>query len=301
VASTCSPKGKRRSLSAVGKLAAAGAAMFVLPTLAVVTYFAAHGELGTFVEANFTANARHATSREWYRVSGSSLDWFRATGVLWLVSALGWLAPVPDVAERRLRFRWLALLGCWVGVALVECFATFKFYEYYFLSTVPPACIAVGLATHFLKIAERGRYAAVACAIVIALAPIAEAAKVLYRPWARERARYGADPQVHLATVLQSHLSLGDRIFVLNGEPIWNSPLPTKFVLPPFLLDDHFNRVANVDYRAEFGRILASAPRCIVNRNNGNPRISEFKGLLGAEYVAEQVLPDTEILCRPLS
>jgi 4-amino-4-deoxy-L-arabinose transferase-like glycosyltransferase len=296
---------KRTPLPKLASLAALEGTLILLPTLAVVGYFAAHGEYRTFIEANFTANTRHVANREWYRLPKSLLEWFRCSASLWLVGMLGWASPAANASERTRRWRLLALIGAWFGVALAECFASFKFYEYYFLTTIPPACIALGLATHFLKIADRSRVLALSCGILIALIPLAEAVKTLYRPWARERGAYGVDPQIHIASVLRSRLEPNDLIFVLSGEPILysllNSRLPTKFVLPPFLLDPHFNRVANVDYRDEFRRILALRPRCIVNRDDGNPRIEEFKRLLGREYVPTTVTPDTEIICRAVA
>jgi hypothetical protein len=65
------------------------------------------------------------------------------------------------------------------------------------------------------------------------------------------------------------------------------------------LLDPHFSTVANVDYQTELHRVLANEPRCIVARRSGAPREQELMAMIGHEYVAEPVTPDTDILCRP--
>jgi 4-amino-4-deoxy-L-arabinose transferase-like glycosyltransferase len=296
---------KRTALPQLTALLGLFGAVALVPTLAVMGYFAANGEWATFVEANFIANGRHGQGRDLARLVASSMDFVRATGGLWLVIALGWLSPLVDAEERRRRLPALLVVVVWIGAALSEALATGKYYSYYYVPAIAPTCVAFGLAVGLLRLADRSRLVMLGFAAVVVTVPLFEVVRTLYRPWARERAEYGADPQVHIASMLQKKLNPGDGIFVLNGEPILylfvSSSLPTKFVLPPFLLDEHFSSVANVDYRKEFERIVRGAPRCVVARRDASTqdRIDEFKALLGPAYVAEQVTPDTELLCRP--
>lgn len=286
-------------------LAQAGLALAcaALPSLLVFGYFAHEHAWAAFVDANFTANTRHVRGLDITKMVGSLIDWFRATAVIWLTVAIAWLAPIASAGDRAKWRKPALLLAAWVAVTLLESFSTGKFYDHYYLPTFAPLCVALGLMTSLLGVSDERARLGLVYGGLIALLPLSETIKLQYRPWSRERQSFGGmDPQALIASKLNAHLRGGDHIFVGSGEPILyflvHSRLPTKFVFPPFLLDPHFSTVANVDYQAEFRRVLAGAPRCIVARRSGAPREQELTAMIGHEYVAEPVTPDTDILCR---
>ena len=117
-----------------------------------------------------------------------------------------------------------------------------------------------------------------------------------YQPWLKEARSPRQDPIQKIADEISPHLSAERSLYVVNHEPILylltRSEPATRFVFPPFLLDPHFSAVARVEPHAEFARILARRPTCIVSRPDTNPLVAEFYRLLPADYEKQTVSRD---------
>jgi hypothetical protein len=86
----------------------------------------------------------------------------------------------------------------------------------------------------------------------------------------------------------------------MNDQPIYyflaNVRTPTKYAFPPFIMDPHFSRLANVDYRREIEDILALNPKFVlVNRDLLTDRSREILKKIERKYGIQERFGNLEI------
>jgi hypothetical protein len=276
----------------------------MLPTLLAGAYFAANGELDTFIDANFLANLRHASPASAAVAAtafrDSMLSWSVATGPLWsVIIACMVLRRVRGVCPAMKSGHWL-LLG-WVAVGVIEASTTRHFYRHYYLVTLPPLCMlwaeaaAEGIWLRFRSLPPWF------LALAFSAFPVGAISVKYYASWIVEQQR-GPDTPKRIAMFLRWRLQPGDSLFVLDYEPIVyflaDARPATRYVFPPFLLSPHFGGVAQVDYREEFARIVRRKPRCVVMHANSFGRGATFRSMLGSNYPVQGTFDGVDVRCR---
>jgi 4-amino-4-deoxy-L-arabinose transferase-like glycosyltransferase len=286
---------------------ALGVAVFLaLPTLFVALYYASHGSLGAFIDANFLANLRHAQSASSSEPSpfvNAITAWAFHSAPLW-VGAVALLGLCIAGRQRPLLTtpEWLCV--AWLVVGLLEASATRQFYRHYFLVTLPPMCLLVMSLAARLPALGRAPWRIHVLALTLALGPLIAIGYKYYRPWIGDWLAGRPDEPARVVELMQPRLAPGETLYAVDAMPIVyflaNVPAPTRFAFPPFLIDPHFSAVAGVDHEAEVAAILAKTPRCVVLLiGSPSPRSLEVRQRLGAEYVRIESLETVDLLCRP--
>jgi 4-amino-4-deoxy-L-arabinose transferase-like glycosyltransferase len=235
----------------------------------------------------------------WRSFSHSLQDWIKWNWVTMLGAAF--VGYQSKSRSARHTTEWF--LAGWLLVGFVESWTTLKFFKHYYLVTLPPLCLLLAgiLARYRLATGDRRVFLSV-LAIVLAF-PIARTAEKYYLPWITAYATHG-DPNVNIAKYVGSRIGPDDSIYVVNGHPIIyflaNARLPTKYVLPPFILAEDSSHMAGVDYPAEVDRIFSMEPRYVLVRDQReeSARLTEITARLAQRYVLDARIEDTTIYRR---
>lgn len=292
----------RRLRPSLPGCAAALAAGVALPSLAVLAYFAAHDALAQFYFANIEFNRRYAASGEpaerWEGLRHAVQDWIKWNWVT--VAAIVFAARVARREHGAInpdRF-----LLCWLLVAFLEACSPLKFYNHYFLVTIPPLCLL--LAGRMGQLLARGRRKSFAAILALVVAfPLLRTIDKYYVPWLATHLERG-DPNVGIASRIKSRIGPEDYIYVVNAQPILyfltGARLPTPYVQPMNLIDEGFGRLLGIDYRVELERILDRRPRVVVLRKTpqDNDRVGEIRRRVMADYRVDAQIGDTLVYLR---
>ena len=282
---------------------------FLLPSLAVVAFFAAHHLLRPYVYANFLANLHHADDRLKPRATLEFLaSIVNAAPLVW---GLALVAVAVDTSAGQVhRARALSV---WLLLTLLAVLAPGQPYTHYALQTAVPAAL---LATFVLdalvlsKLPRASQRQAVTFAALFAVygafvVPWSFAAKNLV-----SRMTHLGHP--HLETVDEAASYLrprldGDRlIYVVDLSPILyelaDAKWPTRYLFPPFLADPHFSRTAGVDPTRELEAIKAQRPLYLIRRTAPLAIYAGFRkqadALFQSDYQPVATFEDVEILRR---
>lgn len=260
--------GDGKRLAGPAALLALGAA---LPSAAVVAAYASQGRLDLWLDLTFRANRAFGGLVP----AGLAFPFGLQATAEWAAWALPLLLPAGVLLLFRERpgtredAAALVFLAGYLLAALGATWATRRFYPHYFLPTVPAACLLVGHAFARLPRPWSARSGgALAFGAFLSLVPVLRTVEGPYRSWWSERRAEGADAPSRIAAYLRARLGPGERIWVVNDEPVLylltGSAVPTRYVFPPFLTSAGFSRVAGVDVDREVRRIAASRPAFLV-------------------------------------
>ena len=237
-------------------MAAAGIVALIEPAFWV-------GQPRTFV-GTYVETADTSRGLAFQAVRGGSI----AVLQIWPLMAAGAAAFLPGcrrfLAARGASFAF-ALVGLWLLGEGVGVVAQMKFYDYQFLIVLPPLCVlaAVALRYHAARLAA-APMAARATALALGLMLLAP---VLHHGRAVAAALSRADVPHEIARVLAEAMRPGDRVYVVNHEPIIyflaGAPLPTRYAFPISLLGPH-QALLDVDAEEENRRIVGDLPRFVV-------------------------------------
>jgi hypothetical protein len=282
---------------------------FVLPSIAVVLYFAAHHLLRAYVYANFLANLHHADDRLKPRATLEFLaSIVNAAPLVWGLALVA--AAADSGAEQILRAR---ALGVWLLLTLVAVLAPGQPYLHYALQTAVPAALLATFALDGLVLSKLPRpshrqavtFAALFAVYGAFVVPWSFAAKNLA---VRVTHLGHQQPETidEVATYLRPRLD-GDRlIYVVDVSPIVyelaDAKWPTRYLFPPFLADPHFSRTAGVDPSRELAAIKAQRPLYLIRRTAPLAVYSAFRkeadALFQFDYQPAATFDDIEILRR---
>ncbi len=283
--------------------AASLVATIALPTAIVgVSYWIA-GRGPEFLSANLLANLRHLQDPMGpMRAVDALLLWGHATGYVLILWGASWLLSRRAASRSQPGSSSEVVLVIWLLVTLLEASVTRKFYLHYYLPTLAPISLLLGSAVARLGIGRAHCRTAIACACLVVALPLADVVRYDYLSWVAEWRKHGADRPARVAARLRSLLHPGDALYVANGQPVLyfltGAELPTRYVFPSFLTSPHFSKVAGVEYRTEFRKIIARRPRCVVIGPTDNVRVAEFRSIVADMYEHTEVVDGVEILCR---
>ncbi len=276
--------------------------------------FAVTGHLVDYLDANFAANARYVAQGSY---DYAKLGWMiqrrvRESFLLWL-SLL--LCPfyllffrTPDSGTRR----GLAAGLLWATFALAGIYAPRRLFAHYFLALLPSQCLVTALVV-CSAIAAAGAASTARTALILVLALLGPALRAVEKPLRdtaqtiRERYFEGiphsGDEPAAVAAYLRPNLDEDDYLYVADYQPILYYLLavraPTKFLFPPFLVDEQWSTVTGVDREGEMRAIFRKEPRYIVkSEEQPTPFYRILREELDRWYRLEHTIGRVEIYRR---
>jgi 4-amino-4-deoxy-L-arabinose transferase-like glycosyltransferase len=284
----------------------------LLPFVAAVLLYAAHGKLGVFLQASLLSNLRRVA----IPVSGNSFaNAFGTQAALYpaLYVALVWVAARLRVARVEERWGIVTLLG-WAVTSAMGVASGGLYFSHYFIQLLPVLCIATAVMVAQVAALLRG-WPRVLLLVLIAsrlIAPIEAAWVDLGRmiPIAmRPPVGFGLlrDTPAQVAADLRPELAQapGQTIYVFDGEPVLYSllhaRLPTKYVFPSFFLSRLLSYTVNIDPMAQFDAVMAERPLFVIRRRDPGYQSPQTRNVavyakmaadLAADYTVWRVYDD---------
>ena len=249
----------------------------LVPLAVVATYFAASGHFAEYFDANFAANVRYVSEVGFdYR----KLLWMlerriRESFLLWL--GLG-VAPAYLVFWRDLdrdTRRGLAASLLWVVFAFFGICATRRLFAHYFLALTPPLCLIAALV---ISAAVEGNRSRMRTFLLLTLVlagpllrtverPLLQTARAVRHHWFLQDPLWDDEP-AQIAEYLRPRVAAGDYLYVADYHPIlyYLLPvrLPTRFPLPPHLVEEQWKELTGFDTEAEVRNIFAKRPVYVI-------------------------------------
>ncbi len=246
-------------------MAAAYAALALLPTALFGLAYALRGEFAAYLEGSFLAPFRYALGR---------LPWGEAAR-LSLVAALilAWPMALAAVALPRGLTRAgaeglatrIGLL--WFAVACLAIAGPGYFFQHYFLIWLPPLCLLAALGACRLGRRLMPARAGLAFAAIVGLVMADSLFGALVPRLDRGIGITEPDPVREVAAALREVVRPGETVFIANYHPVVyalaDAAVPTRFIFPAQLTGG-FEEVAGIDTDEEVQRILDSRPAAIV-------------------------------------
>jgi hypothetical protein len=281
----------------------------LLPFVPCLLYFWRAGHLADYIYANFTANAIHSRDASFSLVALLRLmaGQIKANLLPWcavLVSPL-FVATFRRSAPRSVRD--LGLLGTWLSFGFLGVVFTRRINLHNFLQILPELCLIGAYVTvqsvSFGAARDRGRRMLLLLLILIpgAFRPLYDSARASLVPVWEESGGAQKDVPRLLAAYLKGRIDADSYLYVVDTDPILyhlaGARHPTRYIFPPFLLDEHYARVAGIDPLAELERIMRLRPRYVVMLDPGVP--SRFHSALDEhlrrDYTKETVIEGVAI------
>lgn len=272
--------------------------LFVL----VFLYFGIAGHFSDYYHANFTANLMHS------RTTLFSLSRFimvmalqvKHHLVLWF-SVL--LAPFFLAVFRKSHPRCIGdigILATWLAFAMLAVGLLKNFYQHHFLQLLPPLCLITsyivvnGLRWGRVFKRLRLKYVLVLVIIVVLMGSF------FCNPYNILKSRFTSlwnDKHSEVLRLVSSHMDgtidENSYIYVVDYEPmlyyLLEAKHPTRYVFPPFIIDEHFSRVAGVNPINELDSIMTLRPQYVimVKRRRTSPFYARLAMYLRRNYVEE--------------
>jgi hypothetical protein len=282
-------------------LVVAGATSTFLPA---AIWFWSTGHFSEYFYANFTANWIHSRDAS---VTMSSMARLMAgqikTNLLPWCSVL--LGPFFIAACRRAHprcVRDLGVLGTWLAFGMIGVVFTRRINLHNFLQVLPELCLigsyvtVVGVGAGDVLERGRRRFLVILILSLGMFRPLYDSTRASLAPLWEEPGQEAKDISALLASYLRGKIGRGEYLYVVDNDPILyhllEAKAPTRFVLPPYLIDEHFVRVAGIDPLAELDRIMHLKPQfvTVIDRENDSPFYAKLRDHLKADYTPETVI-----------
>lgn len=183
-------------------------------------------------------------------------------------------------------------------IYLIFCFASYiasgQYYPHYFILSLPPLCIGIGLFLLQVPRTETIRRLCVVCLIIVSvlsLVPIRHWYERGFNGWAAWAAGRPPDLPSKIAFDVRERLEAHDLIYVYDYQPILygltGTKLPNKYFFPP----DHLRKRHGQDPAKEMANILVQSPKFIIaGRDPAKASHGEASRLLHAAINSEYKL-----------
>lgn len=295
-------------LPALARRAGPFCAGFLLPFALFLGFYAAVGHRSEFLDYNLRANLTHRTDTAFapLYLMGRLKDQVRENLLLWVGTVCaGGLALARRAGTDAHERSGLRATLLWFACAILGVSFTKTFYRHYFAQLLPAQCLltalVIGVATRELRAFERG-LALVLVLVVpltdVAYRPLADGAKLAYFHVLKRQPTWHDTP-AEIAAYLRPRVPAGRTIYVADYKAIINylvpaAPLPSRYMLPEFLNDPHFAKVARVDALAELDAIMEKRPLFVVRRREGrNEFYQRLDRYLRADYVLDRAFEES--------
>lgn len=282
----------RASLAQTLRLAALYAVLCWLPSILGAAYYWAIGHWDAFWYANIGFMSRYVgISRPQDELAIEVFRYFWVTRVLYIISIAALL---------RWRAHPLAVLVAlvWLAAEAVAVIVPWKFWDHYFLLTLPPLCLLFATALQGLveRILPRPLFQRLArlpaalpglAAVAVAGVMLATGQLAIIRP----------DGAREMANLINKDPDPGKTLWVINAHPIiyvlTNTRLPTPYAFPPHLITP-YNILMPEDPMTELRRVLAARPRYMVmDPKQDRWTVPEMKSLIHATLARDYELIGT--------
>ncbi len=246
-------------------MAAAYAALCVLPTVLFGLAYAARGQFQFFLYGSFLAPLAYAggavsATQAWDRVVYALTD-------LMFPLLLG-LVAVAGLRRRSLNHPAALLVVVallWFITAAIAVAGPGMWFNHYFVILMAPLSILAAMGAW--KLAWKLRPALALPAFVGLVGAVAIHAWAIDTMPRLERGWDVPDPPRQVAEIIRQQIRRGEPIFIANYHPavyvMSGAGVPSRFAFPGHLTCE-WDRVTGVDADAEVNRILAGRPRIIV-------------------------------------
>jgi hypothetical protein len=305
----------RRIATQIGRAWGLLIAPAVVVLILNIGYFAAHGLLGQYIHANFTANAIYAANtpnslgrvvqRLAQQLVGNPLAW------LGLFMTPLYLLLVKDVD--RTEKRAFAIAGLWFLFPLLGIVMAKRMDGHHFIQLLPPLSLLTGLVgAGVLRAgrapADRRNALAVLLILLSAFLPtlyvdLSATGGMVFRHFVRGQP-WPQDANVGIGRYLQAHIGPGESLFVLDYNPVLytmvDAPVATPYPFIVFLIDEWYAPAVGIDQEQALKAIMARQPTYVVvqarpNREFTNQHLRQpLADDLAADYTLEQTLPGVE-------
>jgi 4-amino-4-deoxy-L-arabinose transferase-like glycosyltransferase len=281
---------------------AVAAAIALLPFGVEAALYAARGQLGTFLDANFYAGLRRAgvgttaPRDNLQRILAQPVALFPAS-VLWLLAPFGFVREEVRSPRRAL----IAVIAAWLVVEALTIVLVREYNDHQFLQLLPPLAVLAAYGTVSVgALAGMPRvFATVAVLLSFGLHgyyQVASTVRLAYHRSVLHDSTYREANVDRIARALRMYPP-GDRsVFVVGETPIIyvlaDAPLPTRYPFSLYLTDPEMWPLTGVDGRTEVARILATQPRFIVRSDSQfhlDPAVdAKVRAALAQRYRLEQ-------------
>jgi len=288
------PMGALRSAS----LILLGAALTFVPPAA---WFWWTGHFSDYFYANFAANWIHSRDASITLSFMAQLmaGQFKANLLPWCAVIL---APLFIAAYRKAYprcVRDLGILGLWLAFGMVGVIFTRRVNLHNFLQVLPELCLIgsyitiAGVSAGGALDRGRRRFLIILILVLGMFRPLYDSTRASLAPILAQPEQAEKDVPALLASYLRGKIGRGETVYVVDGDPILyhllDTEAPTRFVLPPYLIDEHFVKVAGIDPVAELEQIMRSKPRYVTvkDRDHDSPFYSRLREHLKSDYRPE--------------
>lgn len=245
---------------------------FVIPIASTILLFLIQSNLEELVNASFFANIKHSsdTGFPFLKFFARIYEQIIYHPILWMSVLIGLTSYLFKNPDLRINKEWLKYGYIWLILAVLAACLTRQLYSHYFLQILPPLIIITAIV---METIVSKHYKLILSLIFlphlffIASPYFDSAVETLVN---RQYNPFYKNPHFEISDFIKPSLDSADYIFVLGGQPIvyhlTMAKRPTKYVYPPFYLDEHFRKVSGVDVEKETKIILSHEPKFIVSR-----------------------------------
>jgi O-antigen/teichoic acid export membrane protein/4-amino-4-deoxy-L-arabinose transferase-like glycosyltransferase len=266
-----------RNLTVAGLTMGAGV---LSPAIATALVFTIGGRFTEYFQANFEANLRYTAEVAFSATELSRAFAAQVAGnpILWASALLAPLCLFLPSRRRIIRTETMVLLAVWLIAGLLGACLTRRYYPHYFLQVLAPlsllSAVAFSSALQWQK-AVLPRLAFIGLLIiplwVQTVQPLlVRSASSVYR-WHASGVAELRDRPAAIARYLQGRISAADGVYVVDEAPViyylLGVPAPTRYVLPHWLANPGFAKMAGVQPIAELETIMAQQPLYVVAKD----------------------------------
>ncbi len=282
----------------------------LIPTFMVIIFFWGNGYFNEYFSANFIANFINTTNTE------LSIKWFiRSFYYQFFTNFFLWISFVLSLfyLKRGGKSNILLYLYIWLVCVFCGLFFTKNFWDHYYLQLLPVLClIAVYVISKIFQELDGtlSKKTKLMIMVVIFSSPlfyssfseVREAVKIVYFNYVKEN-RYMIDTPREIADYLKSRISENDYLYIADYQPILyyllDARIPTKYIFPPIIYDEHFSKMAGIDGVKELKYIISKKPlyitlcKCLIN-----DFYAQLDDSISNEYKLEKTIAGVEIYRR---
>lgn len=283
---------------------------FLLPFLAVISYFVIGGHFQEYVHSTFVANLIYVTDGQIDIVDAirALRDQLIAHPLLWLSSSVSGLSLIlarRDIAEERDKFFILT----WLVAGFLGVLATRRLWDHDFLQILPAMCLLASYAVdEVLRLdmtkLQKAFVLSVALLSTSMLKPIhANIGKTVSSAYERyiEGTDEWKDAALLIAEYLDGRTESSDFIYIVDHQPVIyflaHAQCPTRYPFPDHLTSPELARMAGIDPVAELHTIMSKAPLYVVRRRHTDTSSSLLYSTLD-EYLATEYIYETSFYDR---
>lgn len=297
--------GSRGNLLSLAKDCSIVLAAFCFPFVLVSIVFWRGGHFGEYFYANVTANSIHTVTdslRSSVKLAALAKQ-VLANSILSISLVL--LPLYLNRMKRKLvtEKNTMETIFIWLFASLTSIIFMGLQYPHYYIQVLPPLCV---LSAHMIvnAVVSNERIHALGKRLLFGLFFLVFTTQVVYYSFGMgARMSYmrmvkgiknWGDLPAAISEYLNHRIERNSLVYVYDYQPIiyylTHSRVPSKYVFPMFIWDEHFSKVAAIDPIEELASILDKRPEYIILKDQPHQRDAVFDRLertLNSHYIAD--------------